>query len=121
LNTCGNSLGALISNNSLLASVHHDKHLGRVLPLGPLDKLQRVRVCDGEVLAQDLDIVDRLLQVVVDVLFDGQDSFLLVRVLELLRQLIHSQVLVFIVKWHQFELKVYVVVRRRLLGRLCLL
>jgi hypothetical protein len=65
-----------------------------------------MRVSDGEILAQEFDIVNRLLQVVVDVLFHCEYSLVLVSELELLRKFGHPQMHIIIREGEQLELKV---------------
>jgi hypothetical protein len=78
-----------MAHDSLLAAVLQDHGLVLILPFGFFNILKTVRVSNGEVLAEDLDVIDGLFQIVVDVLLHGQDSFRLVCKLQLLRQLIH--------------------------------
>ena len=85
-----------MAHDSLLAVVLQDHGLVLILPLGFLDIFETVRVGNGEVLAQDLYVVDGLFQVVMDVLLHGQNSFRLVGKLQLLRQLIHPEVLIIV-------------------------
>jgi hypothetical protein len=85
-----------MAHDSLLAAVLQDHGLVLILPLGFLDIFETVRVGNGEVLAQDLYVVDGLFQVVMDVLLHGQNSFRLVGKLQLLRQLIHPEVLIIV-------------------------
>ena len=107
----------MISYDSLLAPVHDNQHLFLVLPLCFLDILEGVSVTDREVLAQDLDIIDRLLKIIVYVLFDGEYSFLLVCILELLWQFVHPQMRIFVLEWNKLEFEVDIVVG---FGLLCL-
>lgn len=74
-----------VTHNSLLALVLDNHDLVQVLPLGLLNVFKGVRISHREVLAQDLDVVNRFLQVVVDVLLHSQDCLVLVRKLQLLR------------------------------------
>ena len=90
----------------MFASIHQDEAFLRILPLGLLYEGQGVAVCDGEVLAEDLDVVDRLLQVVVNVLLDRDDCLVVVGVLQRLGQLLHAQVHVLILEGKQLKLKV---------------
>ena len=85
-----------MAHDSLLAAVLQDHGLVLILPFGFLNVFETVRVSNGEVLAQDLYVIDGLFQVVVNVLFHGQNSFRLIGELQLLRQLIHPEVLIII-------------------------
>ena len=65
-----------------------------------------MRICNREVLAKDLNVVDGLSSVVVDMLFYGQNSLVLVRVFQLLWQFWHDDMGILIGKVQQLELKV---------------
>ena len=65
-------------------------------------------VSDREVLAQNFNIIDWLSGVIVNVLFNCQNSFVFICIFEFLGQLGHYQVGVLIGKVEQFELKINV-------------
>lgn len=98
----------LVAINPPLPLVHEAHGLLSILPLGLLDVLQTVTVCHWEVLAQDLNVVDRFTRVVVDVLLYRQNCFVFVRVLQFLRQRGHHEVGVFVLEVQQLELEVNV-------------
>ena len=100
------SLGTLISNDALLPAVHENDSTTGMLPLGPLNELESVTVRHGYVLAHDLDIVNRLVQVIVDVLLHREDRLRFIRHFQLLGQVNHLEVRVLIREWKQLELDV---------------
>ena len=61
---------------------------------------------DHIVFAKNNYVLDRLIYVVVDVLFHRENCLILVRILELLWQFLHSQVSVFVTEWNQLELEI---------------
>ena len=67
-----------MAHYSLLAAVLQNHGLVLILPFGFLNIFETVRVGNGEVLAQNLNVIDGLFQVVVDVLLHGQNGFCLV-------------------------------------------
>ena len=78
-------------------------------------------VSHGEVLAEDFNVLDGFIEIVMNVLLDYQDGLVTVRVLELLGQFVHSQVVVFIGEGHKFELEIDFCSAGRLLRRLLLM
>jgi hypothetical protein len=70
-----------------------------------------MRISNRKVFAQDLNVIYRLLQIVVNMLLDCQDSLALVGKFEFLRQYIHPQMLIIIWERQEFELEIYLVLR----------
>ena len=90
-----------------------------VLPLGLLYKGKCVTISDGKVLAEDLYVIHRLFQVVVNVLFDRDDCLIVVGVLQRFGQLLHSQMHVLILEGNQLKFKVDLTAGLRLPFRGC--
>lgn len=75
-----------------------------------------MRVGHRKVLAQYLNIVNRLRRIVVNVLLDRQDRLVLVRVLQLLRQFGHLQVRVLVLEGEELEFEVNFTLASGVLG-----
>ena len=97
-----------MAHDPLLASILQDHSLILVLPFSLLDVLKTVRVSNGEILAENLNVINGLFQIIMNVLFDGQNCLVLVCKFQLLRELIHPQVLIIIRERQKLELKIYI-------------
>ena len=62
----------------------------------------------GEVLAEDFDVVNRLTCIVVNMLLDRQDRFILICIFEFFWQFAHNEVLIFVLEVEKLEFKVNV-------------
>ena len=69
---------------------------------------------DHIVFAKNNYVLDRLIGIVVNVLFHRENCLILVSILELLWQFLHSQVSVFVTEWDQLELEINFVASRLL-------
>jgi hypothetical protein len=86
--------GVSVRHDSLLAFILEDHNFICILPFSFLDILKGMRISNREILAKNLNIINRFFEIVVDMLLHSENSLVLVSKFEFFRQLNHPQMLV---------------------------